>query len=753
MDVRPGRLVAHTPPVGGDEWHYLDDHALAVADLAAQFAEPFGGQDIARWLGLLHDAGKAHPDFQNYLWACFREPGRKHSTVDHKSAGAMQIQTIGGEPMMQVLHGHHGGLSDVGELNARINSIIEKEQARTFDALSAYETLGLRMRDTHLKDEVGPPTWFSGDPVEMEFLSRMLFSCLVDADALDTEAHWNAASALLREERMPTLSQLWIRLEQNQRQFDIQNPSRLSDVNLVRAEVYAACLEKAELPPGFFRLTVPTGGGKTRSGLAFAMRHALSRGLRRIVVAVPFVTITDQTARVYRDALGDDRTVLEHHSGIEPAPLDANGGESPQEMWRKLASQNWDAALIVTTTVQLFESLFSNKTSKCRKLHRLAQSVILLDEAQTIPAHLRGPIFDALRELVTHYGATVVLSTATQPVLDTIAEQLDVAGRGVAEIAPEPKRLFRLLRRVRYEWPCVDESWSWERVANEMRSQPQVMAIVNTKPDAVALHTELNDPDAFHLSTRMCGAHRRDVLNDVRTRLQTGQPCRLISTQLVEAGVDLDFPFVMRAIGPLDRIVQAAGRCNREGKLPALGRVVVFSAETDSKMPRGTYRRGADEAKAMLRQGDLDVDDPETFRRYFSLLYGGESDDRPKIQQQRARRNFVTVNDAFHMIDENTFSIYVRYQKQGHGLDNSGTPHDRLLEELRRSETRSGRPIRKLLLRAQPFIVSCRNDRLAEYEANGLIVQIVPGLWEWKGSYNDDLGLNDSRLDPAALLS
>lgn len=739
----PAHLVAHTPQEPDETWHFLDEHSLAVSERAASFAAPFGGEHLARVAGLLHDAGKAHPDFQNYLLTCAREPERRHPTVDHKSAGALKAQTYGGEYLSQILLGHHGGLSDTGDVNAKLNARIDHDAERM---TLSYERFRSEPRIDEALDALeipSPPSWFSGEPLEMEFLLRMLFSCLVDADALDTEAHMNPFASTARQQTYPPIQELWDRLERDQSRFAIDPAAETTDVNQIRAEVYDACLKKALLPPGIFRLTVPTGGGKTRSGLAFALRHALANDLSRVIVAVPFLTITDQTARVYKEALNDDFAVLEHHSGIEPHPRDSEGGEDRTEMWRKLASQNWDAPLIVTTMVQLFESLFANRTSTCRKLHNIARSVIVLDEAQTIPTHLRGPLFDVLRELVINYGVTIVLSTATQPVLDTIAEQLVVAERPIVEIAPDPARLFRTLERVRYEWPCQEEVWEWPRVAAEMLGQTQVMTIVNTIADAAALFTELGDEDALHLSTRMCQAHRRHVLDDVRERLKTGQPCRLVSTQLVEAGVDLDFPVVMRAIGPLDRIVQAAGRCNREGRLPSPGRVIVFSAETDARMPPGTYRRGAQETIRLLRDAHFDLNDPATFLGYFSLLYGGESADRPEIQQQRLHRNYATVSERFQMIEDDTFQVLVPFGARD--------ARDKIIHDLHRSLKQRGKSIRSLMQRAQPFIVNCRNRQQRMYEQEGMIIEIVPGLWEWKGGYDQKLGLTDTRLEPEGL--
>ncbi len=755
MAERPDRLVAHTPPEGGTDWHYLDDHLREVARLAAEFATPFGGGDVAWWAGIYHDLGKAHPDFQDYLWKNVVEPGKKHPTVDHKTAGALQIRVdTQFAAMMQVLHGHHGGLSDTGDLNRRIGSVIAHDQPRILAALAAFSGLAVN-EDIRAKPKpVEIPAWARAPERSLEFFARMLFSALVDADGLDTERHRNPNAATVRDGEIPRIADLLAAFERDQAAF-VASPAvianRDSPVNRVRAEVYEACVNKATASPGFFRLTVPTGGGKTRSGLAFALHHASVQKMHRVIVAVPFLTITDQTAGTYREILTDERAMLEHHSAVEAPEPDDGEGQTPDAIWQRLASQNWDAPLIVTTTVQLFESLFSNRTSQCRKLHNIAGSVIVLDEIQTVPVDLRGPIFDVLRELVDHYNVSVVLSTATQPALDTIATELTTRGSEIVEIAPEPARLFRSLERVRYEWPCLEEVWEWPRVAREMRKEAQVMVIVNTIKDAATLFDALGDDDAFHLSTRLCGAHRRDVLDEVRSRLKAGLPCRLVSTQLVEAGVDLDFPLVMRAIGPLDRIVQAAGRCNREGRMPDLGRMVVFSAETDAHMPPGSYKRGAQETRNLLRKGALDVANPDTFIHYFALLYSGEDADARGIQPLRADRKYESVSEKFRMIDDHTIQVFVHYDRAASESGPRST-HD-ILNALRNRKGADRSTVRDRFRDAQPYFVNCPGYLKDAYEQRGTIVEVVPGLWEWKDVYDPKRGILDRRLEPAGLFS
>lgn len=741
----PGRLVAHTPPAGSNSWHYLDDHAQAVADLAATFAKPFGAQEVARWLGLLHDAGKAHPDFQNYLFQCMREPRRKHPTVDHKSAGAFLLQSATDLP--QILLGHHGGLGNLGDVNSRIRDLNQHHRERMDQAWARFQDMGLALPPPPQPT----PAWARTSTRSHEFYLRMLFSCLVDADALDTEAHWHSKASTARSADTPTLAALWSRFKSDQADLLARvgaSGQANSPVNRVRAEVYGSCVDHATQAPGFFRLTVPTGGGKTRASTAFALRHAVENGLARVIFAVPFLTITDQTVDVLRAAVGSDRAVLEHHSGVEPIGESATGEETANERWRQLSSENWDAPVVVTTTVQLFESLFARKPSRCRKLHNIARSVIILDEFQTIPAHLRAPIFDVLKELVTNYGASVVLCTATQPVLDTIEAELLASGIQVTELAPDPAKAFSILERVRYEWPSAGEAWTWQRVAEEIHTARQSLAIVNTVRDASALYHHLGDPDAFHLSTRMCGAHRREVLHAIRTRLLNGEPCRVVSTQLVEAGVDLDFPLVLRAVAPLDRIAQAAGRCNREGRLPGKGRVIVFSTGDDA-MPGGAYRHGAGVTRGMLCEGIIDFNDPLTFDRFFRRLYADQAADVLDIQSYRAKREYEVVADLFRMIDDDTFPVFVPFNTDALEARNA----------LIAASQRPGRAVRDAFRMIQPFLVSCRSYERTRFEKAGLIVELRPGLWEWTGAYDEKLGLTtapsltpvDHRIEPMSL--
>jgi CRISPR-associated endonuclease/helicase Cas3 len=586
-----------------------------------------------------------------------------------------------------------------------------------------------------------------------ELYFRFLFSCLVDADFLNTEAHFNAGKTALREHKA-TLATLWDTFQADQARLQATASGSL---NAIRKQIYDDCLQAASLPPGIFRLTVPTGGGKTRSGLAFALKHAGKHGLDRVIVAIPYTSIIEQTADVYRRILGDD-AVLEHHSAVTPAENPDN--PSAGELHARLAAENWDAPLIVTTTVQLFESLLANKSSRCRKLHNIIGSVIILDEVQTLPPGLLAPILDVLQELVDHYRVSVVLCTATQPALSGLR---DLAGlRDLQDIITEHERYFRALQRVAYEIPAAP--WSWDRFAAEMAAMPQCLAVLNTKKDAAALLDSLNDPDVLHLSTQLCGQHRRLVLKEVRRRLHAGEPCRLVSTQVVEAGVDLDFPCVIRAIGPLDRIAQAAGRCNREGKAPEPGRVIVVTPESGSAPP-GAYTAGMQLAQSMLKDSNHDLHDPSLFAEYFRRLYAQVELDQAGIQKLRERLDFQAVNDRFRMIADDGALVIIPYVETPAGpsacmiqtrftagRESPPCPPDHEACRLIRSLRQASRPTRGLMRRLQPYVVNVFANTIPDLTARQLTAELTTGIYLWLGDYDPVYGLRTEALDPERLV-
>ena len=691
----------------------IEPHAAAVAQRAADFAEAFGAGRAAEWLGWWHDAGKVAQNVQAYLRG---ETGAARGP-DHSSAGMLAAVDALGVLAFNAA-GHHGGLADADALQRRIER--KQAEAHVTDALATARPL-LADRAPKLVAADGPPP----DRLATELWVRMLHSALVDADCLDAESWGDAAKPALRE-RDGDLAPLWNALDAHVQAFDGGG-----DVNAARAEVYRACVDAAARPPGVYRLTVPTGGGKTVASMAFALCHALAHSLRRVIVALPYTSIIEQNADVYRDVFSavNPDAVLEHHSAV--ASREQPGREGDAETRDRLAAENWDAPVIVTTTVQLLESLFANRNSRLRKLHRIARSVVILDEVQTIPGRLLAPTLSVLRALAEAYGVTVLLCTATPP---AIAQREGFDGIGeVTEIVGDPAALFRRLKRV--EVTVEPEPWSWDRAAHEVRSERQALAVLNTKKDALALLDALGDAGGlFHLSTLLCGAHRRAVLAEVRRRLAAGEPCRLVSTQVVEAGVDVDFPLVLRARGPLDRVIQAAGRCNREGRLDGLGRVVVFEPE-EGGMPPGEYESAAALFDTLAREGEgrIDFDDPAVVERYFDRLYGPDGTvdtDQAGVQALRQSLLFEQTAAAYRLIPDDAVPVLVDY---------AGSPaENRALAEALGRVARFGTASRRDFRAMQPFVVSLRERAHRQAVDAGLCTEVAPGanVWRWIGRYD-----------------
>jgi len=717
------RWLAHTP-TKGENWHYLDDHLESVAKLAAQFASKFHSQDYGRIAGLLHDVGKAGQEFRTYLEYCYQNPEKKIRGPDHSSVGAILAAQHYWEGLAFIVAGHHAGLPKPSDLSQRLQ--VKQRDPDVQKILAAA-----KMVITLPKSPAPPPIT---SPLQCDLFLRMLFSSLVDADYLDTEKHFNPLQSQLRSQKYH-IGEMFAALEQKLAQFSGKDQT---PVNKARHEILQYCLEAASLEPGFFRLTVPTGGGKTLSGLAFALKHACIYNRQRIIVAIPYTSIIDQTAQVYGEIFGQERLV-EHHSAIN---LIDEEQDFVNLQWSRLAAENWDAPLIVTTTVQLFESLFAHRPAACRKLHNLVESIIFLDEVQTLPSGLLEPILEVLEQLVDSYGVSVIFSTATQPALTEAESPFMKAVRGhVREIVPSPGGYFQALNRVTYELPL--EKWSWEKVAAETLTEPQCLVIVNTKSDALALLKHLADAEVFHLSTLLCTAHRRKVLQAIKRRLAAGKPCLVVATQVVESGVDLDFPVVFRAIGPLDRIVQAAGRCNREGKLKQ-GKVVVF-VPAEGKMPPGDYQSGTDLTAAILKNSQINLNTPELYTSYFQRVYQAVETDKQGINKLREQLNFPKVDRKFRMIEDDTVPLVVHYPR-----DNS--PAGLLLSRIKNMDCSQFGEVRQLYRLLQPYLINVRQCLLGEYQQQGLIQELPLGLWEWLGDYHEVWGLWDKTLDPEKLV-
>lgn len=713
-------FAAHSPPDGSDQWHSLKQHLNKVARLAKSFATKFSAGEISYYAGLWHDLGKYNPAFQTYLRQCSAasqlHQAEPRDRVPHAIYGA-KLAAEKFQPLAPLIAGHHGGLPQQGKLKDRLAEVDEGLYLGILENAQS-EHLKLDIPNELQQELMG----LVQDALGYELLLRLLFSCLVDADYLDTESHFDPDSAKSRGSQF-TVDVLWQTLEEAQNK--LLATAEQGTVNQIRSQVYQACLEAAYLEPGIFRLAVPTGGGKTRSGLAFALAHAVQHRLDRVIVAVPYTSIIEQTVEVYRGILGRG-AVLEHHSAIKPDQRNEEDARSRQAQAR-LATQNWDAPLIVTTTVQLFESLFANRPSRCRKLHNIVNSVIILDEVQTLPVALLSPILSILQELCHRYRISVVLCTATQPAFEGNSPYLKGFQAGSVRDIVMPdlaQQHFLALSRVKYTVPSV--TWSWQDVAEDVQRHQQALIILNTRRDALHVLEKVTAPEVnavSHLSTLLCGQHRRQVLQQVRDRLKTNRPCILVSTQVVEAGVDLDFPAVYRAIGPLDRIVQAAGRCNREGKRSQKGQVIIFQPQ-EGKIPPGEYRKAVDETAQLLNRENLDWDDPGIFQEYFRRLYQGLETDVQEIQKYRAALDYPEVAARFRLIPDDTTSVVIEYDDRASNL----------VTKIRRRGLKRGD-----LQTLQPYLVSLRSREFQQSEE--LRELIAPGIWLWQGNYDPIKGI------------
>jgi len=753
-------------------WEPLAHHLSAVGKRAANLAEPFGCAIPALAMGLLHDIGKCASAYQNYIRRPRDSGGPKGP--DHSTAGAKEAIAAYGDKIGRLMAfgiaGHHSGLADgsgheAGNLQHRLAKTIETYE-RWRDHVDGLPTA------KQLAEGLAPPKPNAIDGAfSASFLARMLFSCLVDADFRETEAFY----ARSRDEDAPMRGGV---LETRHRDIVRTHMARhrRSDtpVNRLRSSILDHANAKASLLPGLFTLTVPTGGGKTLTSLSFAMEHALTHGLRRIIYAIPFTSIIEQTAQVFRKQVGLGDAVLEHHSSFDwETRAPANGDDSEQEGPSGLAklrrdAENWDAPIIVTTAVQLFESLFAARTSKARKLHNLAKSVIILDEVQSLPVHLLRPCLAVIDELARNYGATVILCTATQPALRTQDEALprrakdEIAGLHIPEareLAPDPQELYRQLRRVNVEWlrdPVTDVA-----IAARFAEQPQMLCIVNSRAHARDLFEAIRDqPGAVHLTTLMCARHRREVLARAREDLAGGRPVRMVATSLIEAGVDISFPEVWRAAAGISNIAQAAGRANRNGELGdlgvAFGRAVVFEpapVEGRKSVP-DMIRPFYQAAKNVLRAEGGDVLSLAAVRDYYRWLYweqGYDALDKAKLPGGvpfpilPAIRNtardlgfpFARIAAAFRMIDDGMDPVIVPWD--GEARDAIAT--------LRHAELPPAGVQRKL----QQYIVPVPAKVRAAMLASGAVKAIRPDdygdrfvVLECTSLYDDALGL---RLD------
>lgn len=739
------RPLAHVRQLPGGVWieHLLDDHSHGVARRAGKFAAYFSSADWAILAGLWHDLGKYRAVFQRYIKKVSGYDAEAHvegapGRVDHSTAGAIHaMESLGpyGRILAYLIAGHHAGLPDwnsaeegQSSLFIRVEEGKKKGYLQEALACSPPQDILDQLRPTGLPPQGSMALWI-----------RMLFSCLVDADFLDTEAFMDERKSAHRSS-YPTLNELLLLFDRHM--ADKAAKAINSPVNGIRAAVLHQCRERAVLPSGLFSLTVPTGGGKTLSSMAFALNHAVRHGKQRVIYVIPYTSILEQTAEIFRGIFGKEN-VIEHHSNLDPDQEDSRS---------RLATENWDAPIIITTNVQFFESLFAARTSRCRKLHNIVDSVVVLDEAQLLPPEFLAPILHVMGDLSCNYGVTFVLSTATQPAFSP--RQKFSGLTDVRELMDDPEALYTGLKRVQTELPAdFQVTQRWEVIAAQLQQHESVLCIVNSRADCRELH-RLMPKGTIHLSALMCGQHRSQVIAEIKQRLKDGIQTRVISTQLVEAGVDMDFPVVYRALAGLDAVAQAAGRCNREGSLPGLGKVVVFVPPKPAAP--GLLRKAQQSGQEIMRLTKGDSLTRERFEAYFQHYYAslnsldkadilGLLDMHNRAGARQAEFNFCTAANNFRLIDEEgQTAVIVRYGE---------SPN--LIAALESGAAMEPHQRRGLLRKLQRYTVNIREGECKKLLVNRDIRDIFPGVYvqSTAGLYDEDMGLltDGIALSPAGL--
>lgn len=717
----------------GQDWQPLKDHLTSVAQLAQTRAQAFGAADWAHLVGLLHDLGKYSQAFQQRLHG-------SNERADHATAGAKVVvdhivEIMGpkflplGKLLAFAIAGHHTGLAngiDEGQERSNLKQRLALEFGKNIPALDEFWRQEIELPKT-LQTPALKPHLPQGKYANfgLMFFARMLFSCLIDADRIDTENHARSTDGKAPlATNFPNIAILQAQLSQHLQQ--LAKGAKQTDVNVLRQYILTHARQQALKPreSGLYSLTVPTGGGKTLTSLAFGLDHAVQHQLRRVIYVIPFTSIIEQTADVFRQAMGEHKdAVLEHHSAFDrdKLPEEIKTASKPRQAdYRdklRLAMESWDAPIVVTTAVQFFESLFSDRTTQCRKLHNIAGSVIVLDEAQTLPLKLLRPIMASVDELALNYGCSVVLCTATQPALKD-SDEFHNGFSNVQEIAPNPQEFFEKLRRAQVQDLGVQSD---EQLVAHLRRHTQVLMIVNNRRHARELFDSIaKEEGAYHLTTSMCAEHRSKKLNEIRQRLKDGLACRLVATSLIEAGVDVDFPTVYRAEAGLDSIAQAAGRCNREGRrLLADSQVFVFQSP-DWKTPPELVQLVAP-MRSILRNHEGDVLAPEALKSYFQQVYyakGADLDHHQILNKIRITEGcdfpFQDIARDFRMIESNMLPIIVPF-------DNVANENLELLRHLPENMS-----VGKIAQKLQRYVVQVPERAFVQLLKLGAVAVIAP---------------------------
>ena len=698
--------IAH---IDGKRIQTIKEHLEGTADLAGMFASKFGKEDWGFFCGILHDIGKYSNDFQKRI--C----GESEDQVDHSTAGARVCEKMGGlySFMSYCIAGHHAGLPDYGSSSdtGSTSTLLGRRKKKICD----YHRYQAEIQIPEISTLPFDPKKVKDQDFSLSTFIRMLYSCLVDADFLDTEAFMkNGDTGRVSGEEIDQLLQ---KLESYTKAW-MKNQD-IDTVNGRRTEILQNCYEMGKSEKGLFRLTVPTGGGKTIASLAFALKHAVEHHMDRVIYVIPYTSIIEQNAKVFRDVLGEEN-VLENHCNV-----DYESSEEFKPM--QLAAENWDKPVIVTTNVQFFESLFANKSSKCRKLHNIANSVVIFDEAQMLPNEYLIPCTAMIEELIRNYRVSAVLCTATQPALN----QFFGKDMNQIELCPRMEEQFRFFKRTEFDnIGTVEDSELIERLSEEF----QALCIVNTRKKAQELYSCLKGDGIYHLSTSMYPKHRKKILSEIREKLRKSERCILISTSLVEAGVDLDFQAVYRQLAGVDSMIQAAGRCNREGKrLRQQSRVYIFEFPEKKHIPG--QRRQIDAAKLLIGE-HTDLSAQESITQYFKILYNvaGEDLDKKKIMEEfKGRRyHFAKVGKAFRLIEEKNITVFIRNNEES----------EELFQEIRNQGFSKAR-----MRKAGQYCINIREPLFKKMEGAGMlriVSEDIPDFYELTDSnqYTEDMGLN-----------
>lgn len=668
-------------------------HLEKTADLAQRFGAELHRAEEAYLCGLLHDFGKYSQRFQNVLKGTA-------SGIDHAIGGAAFLfgksgKRVAFQAAVEAIYGHHNGLVSLSKMQDDLRASLSgpctclsgKEasvagQAEYIQAIQAF---------SHDFPDFVLPNLSSALPrgnMEAMLHTRLLFSCLVDAD-------YSASAGIMERDKHPLRPEFLLEQMENYRQKIKRNSKADSKLNQLRDQVYSICGTSGEQnAPGIFTLTAPTGTGKTLALLHFALRHCIRHSKRRIILVLPFLTLTEQSEDVYRHFIPE---ILSDHS---QSKLDEAG--------RDLAAR-WDAPFIITTSVKFFESLFARRPTDCRKLHSIADSVILFDEAQSLPPQLTRTTLQAVQTLCSSYGCSMVFSTATQPAFDVLSE----LNWHPTEILEEHSRLYQELRRTEVSWRLATPV-QLPDLAKEMAQHESVCAVVNLRRHARSLYEALkllcDESTVFYLTTDLCPAHRSKVIETIKKRLRDKLPCHVVSTQCIEAGVDLDFAVLYRALAPLEAIIQAAGRCNRNGSLPQPGQVIIFEPEDNRKLyPGDWYSKGAATLKNMLSNGEVDIHNPQHISEYYKRLYRHLEDDPDLIKGLKAK-DYLQVEEAYHLIPRQGVQVIVPYVD----VDN-GELYQQISTRLR-----AGGITAELLKQVAPITVSSFDEQMLDIHGESL---------------------------------